>query len=238
MKKLYSFLIILLIISCYKEDDYSLSKLDKDIVKIYFESEPIFADGESYTFIIVEVPVKTKKEFSLVNIKISNGKFINDKQEIDVNLSIAGDSVDRKIAKTKIISSQKIEDAIIEIKVGDIYRIDTLKFKRAFPNEIKTDLPALTISYGYKTINLTTKLSRMIGKPSLLSKAKIKVIDEDGLKVGKFLNYKENADEKGILVNEYSLGVDTCKCTKIYIVSETLNSESTFIRDTSSLIIN
>ncbi len=229
---------ILLSSSCYKEDDYALTKLDENIILISSDPDYLTADGESYTYLTVEVPIETKKEFSKAIIRTSNGKFDNDKQEIETNLflSVVND-FDKKIAKTKLKSSQLVEDAIVEVKIGDIYKKKTLEFRRAYPKKINTDLPSLTLSYGFQTINLTTKLSRDIGKPSLNSKASLTAIDSSGTTLGYFLNYTENVNESGILTNQFSLGINSYRCSKIYIIAETMNSEVTTIRDTVSLII-
>lgn len=239
MKNYFYFTLLLMLISCYKEDDYSLSLVDYESVKTSFSASQLEADGTSSTYFIIEVPDKIKKEYPKVNVKISNGKFDNDKQEIDAPISNALiNGIDKKIAKVKIFSSQKVEDALIEIKIGDFYKTNTLKLIRAYPNIIKTDIPSLTISYGYQTINLTTKLTRPQGKPSLLSKAKIKAITIDGTEIGSFMNYNENVNENGVLSNQFSLGTTNCNCAKVYIVSETHDTDTTVIKDTISLIIN
>jgi hypothetical protein len=237
-KTLLFFSTIVMLSSCYREDDYLLSNLDDSFVKLSIESETLDADGMSSTGIFIEIPYGSKKEINKVLLRTSKGKFENDKQEIEatlLNMVINGQN--KKMAKAKLTSSQRVEHTTIEAKIGDIVKYADVEFIRAYPEKIKTDLPSLTIKYGYQTINLTTKLTRTIGKPSIMTNAKIYAIDPQGNVIGQFLNYDENVNENGILINQYSLGESLCKCQNIFIVSETKSSQSTVIRDTTKLII-
>ncbi|PKH49527.1 hypothetical protein CXF68_01955 [Tenacibaculum sp. Bg11-29] len=237
-KKIFIFLIIITIFSCYKEDDYLLSKIDDSFVLISVKNNKIYADGVSSTEVIVEIPYNTKKEFTKITLKTSSGKFKNDKQEIEANISkVVIDGKDKKIAKAKLITSQTVGEITIEARISDITKSIGVIFDRAYPEKIITDLPSLEISNGNQTITLTTKLTRNIGKPSLLTTAKVFAIDSKGNLVGQFLNYSESADKDGILKNQFSLGTTNCNCPNIFIISETNNSENSVIRDTISLIV-
>lgn len=240
MKKLVPiFLISLTISSCYKEDDYLLSKLDDNFVVLSAKNSSILADGVSSTEVTVEIPYNTKKDFNKVVLKTSSGKFENDKQEIEVSVSkIVIDGKDKKIAKAKLTASQNVGVVTIEAKISDIAKSIDINFDKAFPEKIKTDLPSLTISYNNQTITLTTKLTRNLGKPSLLTTAKVFAIDPVGNPIGQFLNYSESVNENGVLTNQFSLGTTSCNCQNIFIISETNNSDNSIIRDTTSLIVN
>lgn len=211
---------------------------DKNII-LTSNKENIEADGVSSVEIMIEIPYNSKETINKIFLKTSKGKFENDKKEIELifNKAVINGS-DKKIAKTNLISSQKVEEVLIEAQIGDIIKSKQIKFIRAFPQKIKTDLPSLTISYGYQTLVLTTKLSRDIGKPSLATKATLSAVDSFGNPIGQFLNYSEDVSENGILTNSFSLGTTNCNCQNVYIVSETKSSENEIIRDTVKLKIN
>ncbi len=240
MKKLFSiFLISSLVFSCYKEDDYLLSKLDDNFVVLSAKNKSILADGVSSTEVAVEIPYNTKKEFNKVVLRTSSGKFENDKQEIEAIISkVVIDGKDKKIAKAKLTASQNVGVVTIEAKISDFVKSVDINFDRAYAEKIKTDLPALTISYNNQTITLNTKLTRTTGKPSLLSSAKVFAVDPTGNSVGQFLNYSESANENGVLTNQFSLGTTSCNCQNILIIAETKNSDNSIIRDTTSLKVN
>lgn len=233
------FLIFLLLVSaCYREEDYNLSQLEDDIISLTFTSDTLLADGASNTDVIVEIPLESQSELSKIKITTSNGVFENGQKEIEVNASFAvSNGVDKKIAKVRLISTQKVENAVVEAKIGDISKSKILPFKKAYPEEIETELPALTITYGYQTTSLKIKLSRSFGKPSINTKANVRAVDSLGAALGQFLNYNDNADENGMVINLFSLGIDSCYCTKVYFISETLRDETTTIKDTTSMII-
>lgn len=240
MKKLVSIVLLSLTISsCYKEDDYLLSKLDDSFVVLSTKNSNILADGVSSTEVIVEIPYNTKKEFNKVVLKTSSGKFENDKQEIEANVSkVVIDGKDKKIAKAKLTTSQTVGIITIEARINEITKSIDVSFDRAYPENIRTDLPSLVISYGNQTITFTTKLTRNIGKPSLLTTAKVSAVDSNGNPIGQFLNYSESVNENGMLTNQFSLGTTSCNCQNIFIISETNNSDNSVIRDTTSLIVN
>lgn len=240
MKILVSiFLVALTITSCYKEDDYLLSKLDDSFIMLSAKNSSILADGASSTEVSVEIPYKTKKEFNKVVLKTSNGKFENDKQEIEVSVSkVVIDGKDKKIAKAKLTTSQNVGVVKIEAKIRNITKSIDINFERAYAEKIKTDLPGLSISYNNQTITLTTKLTRNLGKPSQQTTAKVFAVDPIGNPIGKFLNYSESANENGVLTNQFSLGTTSCNCQNIFIISETNNSSNTIIRDTTNLNVN
>lgn len=239
MRVILFLITVLLLSSCYHEDDYLISKLDENFVKLLFETDTLAADGASSSLIFIEVPYETKDDITKIILRTSNGKFENDKQEIEEIISkVVINGQDKKIAKAKLTSSQKVENATIEAKVADIVKIKEMTFKRAYAEQIKTDIPSLTISYGFQTITLTTKLIRTIGKPSIYSEATIKAVDLQGNTIGQFLNYSKSVNENGILTNQFSLGTTNCNCQKVIIISETKDSDNSYIRDTTSLIIN
>ena len=242
MKKLHLIILtsfFITITSCYKEEDYLLSNLNDNFLVLSTNDTSILADGVSSTEIILEIPYNTKNEFSKVYFKTSNGKFENDKQEIEALVSkVVIDGKDKKIAKTKLISSQSPGKVFVEARISDLKKYTQIVFERAYPDFIKTELPSLTISYSNQTIPLTTKLTRINGKPSLMSNAKINAVDSSGKTVGQFLNYNELVNENGILINQYSLGTINCNCQIIYIITESKNSINSVIRDTTTLKIN
>lgn len=237
MKKLGSILLIALTMtSCYKEDDYLLSKLNDSFIILSTKNSSILADGVSSTEVSVEIPYNSKKEFNKVVLRTSNGKFENEKQEIEASVSrVVIDGKDKKIAKAKLIASQNVTIVTIEAEIGEITKKTDINFERAYPEKIKTDLPVLTIGYNDQTITLTTKLIRNTGKPSLFSTAKIFVVDPIGNVIGQFLNYSEAVNENGVLTNQFSLGTASCNCQNIFVISETKNANNLVIRDTISL---
>jgi hypothetical protein len=233
------FLIALVVSSCYKEEDYLLSNIDDDFVILSTKNISILADGVSSTDVYVELPYNTKKEFNKVLLKTSKGKFENDKQEIEASVSkVVINGKDKKIAKAKLIASQSTGAVTIEAKIGDITKSIVVQFDRAYPESIKTYLDTLAIGYGYQTITLTTKVTRRTGKPSLLTTAKVIVVDPAGNAIGQFLNYSESVSESGVLTNKFSLGTINCNCQNIFIITETNTLGNQVIRDTTSLIVN
>ncbi len=135
MKKLVPiFLISLTISSCYKEDDYLLSKLDDNLVMLSAKNSSILADGASSTEVTVEIPYNAKKDFNKVVLKTSSGKFENDKQEIEVNVSkIVIDGKDKKIAKAKLTASQNVGVVTIKAKISDIEKSIDINFDKEYP---------------------------------------------------------------------------------------------------------
>ncbi len=233
------FLIALVVSSCYKEEDYLLSNIDDDFVTLSTKNSSILADGASSTEVYVELPYNTKKEFDKVLLKTSKGKFENDKQEIEASVSkVVIGGKDKKIAKAKLIASQSTGAVTIEAKIGDITKSTVVQFDRAYPENIKTYLDTLAIGYGYQTITLTTKVTRSTGKPSLLTTAKVIVVDPAGNTIGQFLNYSESVNESGVLTNKFSLGKISCNCQNIFIITETNTLGNQVIRDKTSLIVN
>lgn len=240
MKNLISIILIVSFLSsCYKAEDYLLSNIDNGFVILSTKNTSIPADGASSTEVYVELPYNTKKELNKVLIKTSNGKFENDRQEIDAIVSkVVIDGTDKKIAKVKLIASQSDGLVTVEAKISEITKSMDMLFDRAYPENIKTDLPSIVISYGNQTINLTTRVTRNSGRPSLLTTARVFAVDSIGNTVGQFLNYSESVDENGVLINKFSLGTTSCNCQTIFIISETTNASNSIIRDTTSLIVN
>lgn len=240
MKGIFRITILLIIVisSCYKDEDYNLSNIPNDFLTISFTTDTILADGISFTEINVEIPLETTTESSRVKLTTTNGLFQNGSKEIEIVATYTvTNGVDKKIATTRLTSNLKVEDAIIEAKIGNLSNNKKIVFSRAYPEAVLTELPALTIAYGYQTMDLITKVSRIEGTPSLNTYADIIAIDTFGNKLGQFLNYNRKVDETGILTNKFALGIDSCHCSKIYIVSKTMKDELTKIADTTFLTI-
>lgn len=241
MKNTLSILLFLSIFisSCYNEDDYKLSKLNTNFVDLVFEYDTILADGVSRIKIEFRVPINAKNDIPVVKFTTTNGIFENGEKKIEIQPAfIVEKDNDIKVATTFLTASQKIEDAVIDAKIGDISKQKTLRFTRAYPEKIETIIPSLSIVYGFQTFPIATKISRKTGNPSCATQADIVAIDSLGTEIGYFLNKNNTIDCSGSMVNNFSLGNDTCNyCSKVYFISRTTFADGLENNDTSSMFI-
>ncbi|WP_143961317.1 hypothetical protein [Litoribacter populi] len=230
---LFSLLLLLLLNSCYNEDDYSPTKLS-NIMILRIVNDKQLADGLSKITAIAEFPSNFSTE--------DNNKviFVIDGIEKEANIRLVEiDKVNKKIANLDIASNRVKTvniKAIISVLQSEISKEINASFKQALCESIKLSSSSLTIApdSSFTEITLTTKLLRGSGKVSTGTVANTKVVDIDGINRGILVNYNFKTDSLGIITNQFTMGNDSYE-GQLYAISESLDETNNLKKDTLKL---
>lgn len=194
------------------------------------------ADGESYTVLTAEQPLDVKEEYTSVTFSTTKGTFENGQKTITksslINLE---NTVYRRKAIVRLVSSKKVDSADIEASVKGTSKKTTVYFVRAFPESIKLSTTGISISPGFgNSVVLTTTLLRRVGTASQGAPVKLESFDANNAKIGYFINYNEASDENGQTTNRFTLGDQNYRGS-IKIVATAVDGENKPIRDSIQL---
>lgn len=133
MKKefLLIFLMSFLFSSCYKEKDYEPAKVNADevIVSLTATDPVITADGQSFTYILAELPTNAVDARSTVVFTTTKGTFDNNTKTISLAATLINDNnTNKRIAKVKLVSSTVIENADITATVSNVSKKIAVSF--------------------------------------------------------------------------------------------------------------
>lgn len=232
MKNLFtsSLLILLILVSCYNENDFKPSELSKVMI-LKVQNDNQLADGISKITAIAEFPseFKTEKD-SKVIFRIDGHQKEAGIRLVEIN------GVNKKIAEIDITSKSvktKNVKAIVSILNSEISKEQNISFRSAFCESINLSSSSLTITpdSSFTEITLTTKLMRNKGFVSTGITSNTKVVDLNGLERGVLVNYKFTTDSLGIITNQFTMGNDNYEGL-LYAISESLDESNNLIRDT------
>lgn len=139
--KLLALAFIFLLFACYHEDDYLLTNIDAgQIIKnLYTTQDQILADGQSYTYIIAELPSDAVDSRASVVFTTTKGTFENNTKTITLLATMQNvEGQDKRIAKVKLISSVRIETAEVTATVANISKTIGVSFTNLPYEELLT----------------------------------------------------------------------------------------------------
>lgn len=227
---LASLLLILIINSCYKEDNFSPTELS-NIMNLRIENDNQLADGLSKITAITEFPSNFSTE---ENNKVT---FVIDGSEKEANIRLVEiDGTNKKIAKvdftSKSVKTSNIK-AIISILQSEISKEQDASFRQAFCESINLSSSSLIIApdSSFTEITLTTKLIRERGVVSTGTVANTKVVDLNGVERGILVNYSFKTDSLGLITNQFTMGNDNYE-GQLYVISESLDESNNIKKDT------
>jgi hypothetical protein len=171
-------------------------------------SPSILADGFTSAQIEVEQPIDTKDDFISITFTTTKGTFENGTKTITKSSLVVknGDQYTRK-AIVQLTSTTQIGDAVVEATIKNTSKKITVKFEKAFPEDIQLTTSALSLAPGFNnSITLTTNILREKGIPSAGHEATLQVFDKNGTEIGSFLNLVTTSDGNGNLSNKFTLG--------------------------------
>jgi len=130
-KNLAGFLFCLLFSSCYNEKDYLPTNINPDeVIAGLYASNPVLpADGQSFTYIIAELPVNAVDARSTVTFTTTRGTFDNNNKTIMLAATLVRDNgQNKRIAKVKLVSSSTIEIADVTASIGGTTKVVSVTF--------------------------------------------------------------------------------------------------------------
>jgi hypothetical protein len=203
---------------------------------MYATRSKIPADGLSDATITVELPAETIRLKSKVRFKTTSGLFENKYDTMSSRAQLLYDSGRNKmIAEVKLRSSVKPDTAKITVSLDRYTTSIKLIILRAEPETIKISLSSLSLNTGFdKSVTITSVLKRSTGTPSQNSICDLVVKDKDGNLIGQFLNYSNQTNELGVIVNQFTLGKNTYSgeltvyATSLLSSGDTITATSTF----------
>ncbi|CAM4367748.1 hypothetical protein [Gillisia limnaea] len=227
---LTSLSLMLILNSCYKEDDYSPTELS-NIMNLRIDNDNQLADGLSKITAVAEFPSDFSTE---TNNKVT---FIiaGIEKEADIRL-VEIDGTNKKIAEidftSKSVKTSNLK-AIISVLQSEISEEQNMSFRRAFCESINLSSSSLTIipDSSFTKITLTTKLIRESGVVSIGTIANTKVVDLNGVERGILVNYSFKTDSLGIITNQFTMGNDGYE-GQLYAISESLDESNNIKKDT------
>ena len=230
-KRVYTLLILVLIInSCYKEDDFSPSSLS-NLLELSIKNDNQLADGTSKIKAIAEFPSDFSTE---TNDKVT---FIIEGNENEAEIRFVEiDGVNKKVADfeftSKTAKTANIK-AIISVFESEISKELSATFRPAFCESINVSSSSLTIvpDSSFTEITLITKLVRNSGVVSTGTVANTKVVDVNGTERGILVDYNFKTDSLGMINNRFTMGNDNYE-GQLYAISESIDENNNIKKDT------
>ena len=120
-----------MLISCYHENDYLPTNINADqVIKSFAPVDSVIAgDGQSFTYLIAELPVEADNAKSTVTFTTSKGTFDNNTKTITQPATVINDNgTNRRIAKVKLVSIAQVDTAQISATVANITKYSRVVF--------------------------------------------------------------------------------------------------------------
>jgi hypothetical protein len=142
----------------YKDDDYLPANIDanKVIIDLKAVSLTIPADGQSFTYIIAELPVNAIEAKSTVTFTTTRGTFENNTKTMNISAVLINENnQNKRIAKVKLISSTVIETADITATVAGVTKNLSVSFTNlALDTFLSISAPPNVLADGVSNANI------------------------------------------------------------------------------------
>lgn len=204
MKKNY-FLIfptLLLLVSCYKEDDYSLinQKPDDIIKSITIDKKKLLGNGSDKAKITVELPIDASDQLSIVNLKTDKGTFVETgKSEYQTSAKLINDNNTLKRTATAVFQSA-LSDGIanIEVTVSGTKKNEQIILDRNNADKLSISPASSALQLDFlNELKLVVKLSSKNGKVTPGQNINLFVSDKMGTAKGSFRVAENTSNDSG-----------------------------------------
>lgn len=238
MKAKVSILIygIVILQSCFKEDDYDKVAADQ-LIKYLSNTSQQIADGKLSAEIKVKISEDAANNMRKVVFKTNLGFFENGMGD-----SVVIDAGNEFIATARLLSVNE-GDAIISATIQGFKAQNppVIKFLKAFPESISVSVDSFVIynNFSSETI-VTTTLRRLNGGwPSTGHRVDFRVTDLFDNPIGSFLNgqsfARTNSDGKAVI--RYSAGPSTYQ-GQLKITATTIKEDNSSIQSTTQIYLS
>lgn len=134
-------IILILLLGCYKEEDYNYSSLEIfENLTVKFDKDSIPADGSSSVKIMYAFPIEADVSLTTLQLVASEGKFFESNNDtLMVNFVTLDSSKEKRIKELTLVSSTKVGESVISTTVLNNVKKDTIRFHRAYPISISLE---------------------------------------------------------------------------------------------------
>lgn len=230
---------------CYKEKKYG-QPLSPDLYNLSSEKDAVLADGVSTAKIIVEIPLESSDSNSKIELKTTNGFFVeNGLKALTVTATKVPGKMNR-IAEATLRSSINVTTAKVSIKPFDVQKQVAINFINSFPEKVKLSASGFSIKPSNGTdgeVSLEALITKAEGQPSVGNIIDVTGYDSTTTKtIGSFRIYNNQNNEAGktnyvfVLGDSIANGLSKAYTGRLYLIARSLNSQNQFIRDTVKLI--
>ena len=235
MRLILIFSLLPLLVGCYKEEEYDITKYNVDdvILKIETDSSSMLADGSSTTMLRVFLPEDAVEDLSEVKITLSNGLFVeNELNEITTKPSlwtITENSVTtvQNYAEHEIQSSVSVGAIEIEVEVQRLVKTHRVTLNINPITAIKVTPSSLIISpYTFEEVSVVCNAESTSGTPSEGQKINLNALDSLFSPIGTFRTYQDETDESGQTTSSFTMLPDTSYKGKVYFIGDAPSSGS------------
>lgn len=223
----FLFVFISIQFSCFKEDDYELTKAS-DVIGIEIDTvTQVEANGSAAALIKINLSNEAIPGRRKVMLKTDLGNFAGGN----------GDSIlvmvdNNFYGEARLTSTRPGKASVKAIIAGLEQKVDgSVNFIRAYPDKITVSVDSFSISNSFKSEALiTAALSSGNGVPSIRQKVKFVVLTSGGQPIGTFLNQVNTAetDASGKAHIRFSAG-ETSITGMLTVVAEAARADGTNI---------
>lgn len=163
--------------SCYKEEDYNYSANDIfEELEIKISDSIIYADGASKSIINYRFPIEYDTNYTKLNIKASNGTFLESGTNIlHTNFTKLDTLEEFRLAKATLVASTSPGKCIITTELLNYQKESTIQYNIAYPTgvSLSSDLYYITND----TISEVTLNASLSSTNGVASKGRVIMFD-------------------------------------------------------------
>lgn len=225
----------LIIVGCFKEDDYERNDANGFVNLIIDEQVPLPADGVASGRVEILLDSQAGKSRRTVKLKTDLGSFSGGSGD---SISV---TVDHNFKGHVKLISTKAGVATVTAFVENLKKEadGKIEFVQAWPDGISVAVDSFSVSNSFKSeAILTARLSRGKGVPSVKQMVRFAVFNSAGQSIGAFLNDINTAesDASGKATIRYTAG-NSGQTGRLTIIAETKLEDQTSIKATTYIYL-
>lgn len=223
MKKILIILLII-VVSCQKDPKEYLEKNHDSLLKAYFSSDSILADGTSLDTLTIELDkVATNRE---IQLSTTDGSFLFGTN----SFTISAVNVNNVIRAIALLKSTNRESNLVQVKVragsGNLEKTLQLRFQKAYAEKMRMQSSYTSIRNTLNnSLDFETHLMRNIGVPSLFQTVTYTATLNDSVPTGSFYFVGPGSDSTGTIRSKFILTDTIPGLLKIFSNYSTPDSE-------------